>query len=141
MPNDTAARLHAIMTGQDGPAAPIADPSTYSWPTSADDATAERIARESIAAGLHHQRTANHIIERLGFMKATNDIRWIASQTAASYAADRAVLFLALVKADPELAKQVARDIWTTTDDGGAEASLNYAARAMGIPLPAEVSS
>lgn len=139
MTNDFA-KLHAIMTGQDGPVAPILDKAAYSWPSSADEATTERMARASIAAGLDHQQHANQLISRLGFMDATHDRRWAAEQIAAQLYSDRAVLLLALTKADPEFAAAVARDLWETSDDGGAEASLVYAARAMGIPLDAEVA-
>lgn len=130
MPNDFA-RLHALMTGQDGPAAPIADESTYSWPQSAGEATAERMARYSIAAGLHHQRQA---------VRFRNGDRWAADQTAAMTLCDRAVLLLALQRIDPDRADELARDLWETAENAGTEASLNYAARAMGIPLSSGVA-
>jgi hypothetical protein len=110
-PTSGFAAFFAAMTGLDGSVAPPADPNTYSWPDTAEDATAVRVARASIANGLDHQKQANQMISGLGFMKATHDHLWIAEQTAAQMYSDRAVLLLALVKVDPVYADKVARDV------------------------------
>lgn len=130
-----ATQIQDLMTGRDGPLAPIADPATYSWPETLTEASPVRMARVSIAAGLHHERQASQYL--LGDGVEVDSDRWITEHTAATALCDRAVLLLALQKADPFYAAKVAADLWHTAGiPSGTEGSLNFAARAMGIPLP-----